>query len=317
MPYDTQATGTWRNGAFAAMPILKMQHGDEPDVAGSLPSDVGRQNELHSAEGRERVLSPPKHPVVFLHGVGALANVLNPAGFSPVVDALLRSGVEAAAPVAPPYATIEERAGIWLDQLLRIRDALGASRLNLIAFSGGGLDARFLIARLGGHQWVASLTTVATPHRGTSLASTFSRVDRVSGHLVSRFLSGNRVEPGEPGSSEPAASIGELAPDRLETTFNARTPDHPSVTYFSAAGTAGRGCSNPASLLLSVPNRLLYRHEGRNDGLVSVRSAQWGEFLGTVAADHAALFGISFGRKTFDAVGFYCTLVARLTERGF
>ncbi|WP_243663965.1 esterase/lipase family protein [Rhodothermus marinus] len=34
----------------------------------------------------------------------------------------------------------------------------------------GGLDARYLIARLDGYRHVASLITIATPHRGTALA---------------------------------------------------------------------------------------------------------------------------------------------------
>lgn len=46
----------------------------------------------------------------------------------------------------------------------------GRDRVNIIAHSMGGLDARRMIADLGMQDKVASLTTIGTPHRGTVLA---------------------------------------------------------------------------------------------------------------------------------------------------
>lgn len=46
----------------------------------------------------------------------------------------------------------------------------GASKVNVIAHSKGGLDTRYAISRLGMSQYVASLTTINTPHRGCEFA---------------------------------------------------------------------------------------------------------------------------------------------------
>lgn len=65
--------------------------------------------------------------------------------------------------------------------------------------------------------------------------------------------------------------------------FNQTTPDHPDVKYFSY------GASKPVDqmpYLLRLPHSYIEGREGRNDGLVSVTSANWGEYLGTIAADH-------------------------------
>src|SRR3954466_12517918 len=59
------------------------------------------------------------------------------------------------------------------DQKAQVTDILketGAAKGHIIAHSMGGLDARAMIARLGMADKVASLTTIGTPHHGTSFA---------------------------------------------------------------------------------------------------------------------------------------------------
>ena len=79
----------------------------------------------------------------------------------------------------------------------------------------------------------------------------------------------------------------------LTEMFNPRTPDDPRVRYFSVAGRTG-----PLNIWhpLWLPKLVLNGTDGEegNDGLVSVHSARWGEFLGTIeGADHWALRGAS------------------------
>jgi triacylglycerol lipase len=86
----------------------------------------------------------------------------------------------------------------------------------------------------------------------------------------------------------------------LTKIFNPRTPDDPRVRYFSLAGRTG-----PLNIWhpLWLPKVILDGADGRegNDGLVSVESARWGKFLGTLeGADHWALRGAS-GIELLDA----------------
>lgn len=89
----------------------------------------------------------------------------------------------------------------------------------------------------------------------------------------------------------------------LTSVFNPSTPDDPSVKYFSVAGRVnGVSVWHP----LWLPKMVLDRYEDRqrekghgapeqawgNDGLVTVESAKWGEFLGTLeGCDHWAIRG--------------------------
>jgi triacylglycerol lipase len=65
---------------------------------------------------------------------------------------------------------------------------------------------------------------------------------------------------------------------------------------------------------------LLTSLEGPNDGMISMASARWGEYLGTVHADHFAQTpDMTFVRpgEDFDALAFYCHLLEDLARRGF
>jgi len=94
------------------------------------------------------------------------------------------------------------------------------------------------------------------------------------------------------GTFDPPA-YANLTTTYLTEIFNPRTPDDPRVRYFSVAGrTGGLNIWHP----LWLPKLILDGTDDRegNDGLVSVQSARWGEFLGTIeGADHWTLRGAS------------------------
>jgi triacylglycerol lipase len=68
------------------------------------------------------------------------------------------------------YASVEKRAQQLQSQLFDIRERFNSDKLNIIAHSMGGLDARYAITHLKAHEVVASLTTIGTPHRGSPYA---------------------------------------------------------------------------------------------------------------------------------------------------
>ncbi|KAF8895207.1 Alpha/Beta hydrolase protein [Infundibulicybe gibba] len=104
-----------------------------------------------------------------------------------------------------------------------------------------------------------------------------------------------------------------LTSSYLNDVFNPATPDNPDVKYFSVAGRLG---SERISEKKRESLRALWEQEGQdtsdsvrplwanerewgNDGLVTVQSAQWGEFLGIMeGCDHWEMRGargIEFG----------------------
>jgi triacylglycerol lipase len=170
----------------------------------------------------------------------------------------------------------------------------------------GGLDARYLITHLGMADQVRSLTTVSTPHRGTYLADWFTANFR---QRIPLLLALEALGFNVDGFRDCRLAACE--------EFNAATPDMPGVKYFSYGGEVPATRVSPA---LRRSWNLLTPVEGPNDGLVSLASARWGEFLGTIHADHFAQTPDGLFLRPgedFDSLGFFSRLVEDLARRGF
>jgi len=221
----------------------------------------------------------PQYPIALVHGMGGDKPFLKYFRTIPEDFGIL--GIQFVVPQTYRYATLEKRAMVLkkeLDAYFLLNPHV--KKLNLIGHSMGGLDARYLISNLGGHEKIASLTTIGTPHWGSSycdwwVKNAFLRLN------VDKIL---QLFPWESGA------WNNLNTDYL-IEFNQVTHDHPSVAYYSIAG-------DPVEMsitnILYIPWRYILDVEGPNDGLVSVKSAKWGKFLGTVPLDHAQQIGWSF-----------------------
>lgn len=145
--------------------------------------------------------------------------------------------------------------------------------VHLIGHSMGGLDARFMVSRLGMEDRVQSLTTVGTPHRGSPFADWYVRR---FGRLVTPFFQ----------------ALGLSYQAFLDLTaavchrFNETVLDAPNVRYYSVAGVCEGQWVGPA---WRFPHGIVSRAEGPNDGVVSVASAAWGEHNDVWNGDHLNL----------------------------
>jgi triacylglycerol lipase len=254
-----------------------------------------------------RAARAPRHPVVFCHGMLAMSLLRRQIPehlnyFTPLGDFLSERGVHVLFPQVAPTSSAAARAEQLRDQIL----AWTREPVNLIAHSMGGLDARYLISHLGMADHVCSLTTVCTPHHGSAIADWFCAHFNEG---IPLLLTLKAVGLNLDGIRDCQRAVCK--------EFNARTPDVPGVRYFSYGGAVPQSRVSP---LLRRSWTLLTPVEGPNDGVVSVASAHWGEYLGTLAVDH---FGQTpdgrFVRaaENFDSLGFFSRLVEDLAWRGF
>jgi triacylglycerol lipase len=177
--------------------------------------------------------------------------------------------------------------------------ALPEPRVNLVAHSMGGLDARYAITHLGLADRVASLTTLGTPHYGTPLAG-------LSTHIL-----GDKLKLAVLRNVFDIDAFWDLTPEAM-AQFNRQTPDVDSVFY----GCVLASCRPPLMNPLLVPSYtyLRLRHGKKNDGLVPVSAQRWGTVLREIRADHWAQIGWSIG---FDARSLFLELMRELRARGF
>jgi triacylglycerol lipase len=291
--------------ADRAAVLRLVRPGDEPGVEAN-----GRERERRPAFGGLRPSRSgrvTRFPLVFCHGMLACSTIhmSRPDDhnyFSVLREFLRARGFRTLFPLVAPTGGIKTRAKEMREQIRRWTDG----PVNIIAHSMGGLDARYLITHLDMADRVRSLTTIGTPHRGTSLADWFIANYR---HRVPLLLAMEAFGINVDGFADcrPAAC----------RAFNANTPDVPGVSYFSYGGAVPQSHVSP---ILRRPWALLTPLEGANDGMVSVASACWGEYLGTIAADHFAQTpDAAFLRpgEDFDSLGFCLKLVEDLAYRGF
>ncbi|GAA5885020.1 hypothetical protein JCM16303_006521 [Sporobolomyces ruberrimus] len=296
---------------------------DEADKR-AVEEEAGENAEVFSIlKDRYRA---PKLPVVFCHGLFGFDHLnLVPTSVNPklqfsywvgVQEALEAMGVEVLIGRVPASASIEERAKVLS---VMIGERFPGRQVNLIGHSMGGLDGRFLISRLQPTNYtVRSLTTISTPHRGSSFAD-YLLEDVIGTSRVPTLLS--MLETlGLPGGGK---AFDDLTTAKM-ARFNEETPDNPNVRYFSYGAEFEPTWSN----VFRVPWGVVHEREGANDGLVSVDSAKWGEYQATLHnVNHLDLIGmvgkVRYGWAEwlgkpikFKPISFFCTLAEKLADEG-
>ena len=269
---------------------------------------------------RDDQLCRTKYPILLVHGVFFRdSHLLNYWGRIPAE--LEANGAEVFYGEQQSAASVEVSAKELAERIETLVQKTGCGKVNIIAHSKGGLDARYAISRLGSDKYVASLTTINTPHHGCLFAEYLlgnapeSFVKTVESIYNSAF---RRLGDPDPDF---LAAVRDLTNSRCEE-FNKTTPDMPGVVYRSVGSHAKSSKSGRFPLNLSYP--LVRKYDGDNDGLVALTSAPWGEEFtvlhpsGKRGITHADVIDLNRADiPGFDVREFYVQMVNGLKKRGF
>lgn len=206
-------------------------------------------------------------------------------------------------------------------RIKEIVDETGCGKVNIIAHSKGGLDSRAAITLYGAAPYVASLTTVNTPHRGCQFADYLlgKAPEGLKNAVASKYNAALR----KLGDKNPdfIAAVTDLTHDAAKT-FNERCPDVDGVYYQSIGSKSVRAASGRFPLNLSY--HLVNYFDGPNDGLVALPSMKWGADFTYVTPRKSR--GITHGDMIdlmrenidgFDVRETYVELVSGLKQKGF
>lgn len=196
----------------------------------------------------------------------------------------------------------------------------GCEKVNIIAHSKGGLDCRYAISELGLAPYVASLTTINTPHRGCVFAENL--LNAVPEGVKQGVAKAYNTVLRELGDESPdfLAAVGDLTAESC-----GRLNDHLSLPQGIFAQSIGSVMKKPMTgqFPLNLSYRYVKNFDGENDGLVGEISFAWGEKYTLLRTDsdrgisHADMIDLT--RKNipgFDVRSFYTGLVADLKSRG-
>ena len=218
-------------------------------------------------------------------------------------------------------AAVEDSGKELAARIRRIVEETGCGKVNIIAHSKGGLDRRAAITRQGMAPYVASLTTVNTPHRGCIFAEYL--LEKIPAAARQKIADTYNAALKRLGDERPdfLAAVTDLTASACEKR-NAVTPDAPGVFYQSVMSYCRRAQHGKFPLNMTYP--IVKHFDGLNDGLVAVDSARWGERF--TLLEPKGKRGISHGDVVdlnrenipgFDVREFYVSLAADLKRRGF
>ena len=268
----------------------------------------------------ENEVCKTKYPILLVHGVFFRDfRYLNYWGRIP--KELKRNGAAVYYGQQQSAASVEDSGRELAARIREILKETGCEKVNIIAHSKGGLDSRAAIAHAGCAPYVATLTTINTPHRGCIYAEyLLNKVPEAARQKVAAAYNATLKRLGDENPDFLAAVT-----DLTESACLARnetTPDMPGVLYESVMSYCRKARHGKFPLNATYP--VVKHFDGKNDGLVSVDSAKWGtrftllEPVGKRGISHGDV--VDLNRENipgFDVREFYVNLAADLKKRGY
>lgn len=273
---------------------------------------------LNEAREAEQVCHT-KYPILMVHGVFFRdSNYFNYWGRIPKElekngAVILYGNHQSAASVIDSGKELAER----IQEIIR---KTGCKKVNIIAHSKGGLDCRYAISELGMAPYVASLTTINTPHRGCEFADyLLSKVSKKKQLFLAKVYNSALKKFGDT-SPDFLAAVYDLTASSCKI-LNEKVPDMPEV-YYQSVGSKLNVASG-GRFPLNFSYQLVNYFDGDNDGLVGEKSFVWGsdfQFI-TVVGKRGVSHGdvIDLNRENFDGFDvreFYVQLVNKLKQKG-
>ena len=265
-----------------------------------------------------------KYPIMLIHGV-SFRDRKHIRYWGRIPASLEARGAKIYYGCQDGWGTIEYNGRVLKDNINKILDETGCEKINLIAHSKGGLDARCMISSYNMAEKTASLTTIGTPHRGSKTIDIACKFPKWLFRIAAFIINSLFKLLGDKKPDFYTAGKQFRTPDMM--AFNERNPDMPGVYYQSYAGVM----KNPFSdIILSIPYLIISRIEGENDGLVALSSAEWTNFSGVLQgttrrgishADEIDARRMNFTKKPSDTGisdirEFYISVVSGLKQRG-
>ncbi len=268
----------------------------------------------------ESEICKTKYPILLVHGVFFRDfRYLNYWGRIP--KELMRNGATVYYGQQQSAASVEDSGRELAERIRKIMEETGCEKVNIIAHSKGGLDSRAAISHFGMAPYVATLTTINTPHRGCIFAEyLFGKVPESVRQKLALAYNSTLKKLGDT-NPDFLAAVTDLTQSAC-LARNETTPDASEVVYESVMSYCKKAQNGKFPLNMTYP--IVKHFDGLNDGLVSVDSARWGDSF--TLLEPQGKRGISHGDvvdlnreniRGFDVREFYVKLVADLKRRGY
>jgi triacylglycerol lipase len=236
-----------------------------------------------------------KYPIVLAHGMAGFDELFGVYEYWFGIPAYMEAkGATVFVTEVSQFNSTEARGEQLLDQVEYIAAVTGKPKVNIIGHSHGGLDARYVAAVRPG--LVASVSTVATPHKGADLADFLvanvqggSFTQSVLGYFANSLGMVLGLLSGSQNPQDAIAALGSLT-SAGTATFNASYPQGVPTTscgegafttggvrYYSWSGTGI--LTNALDVSDAAMGLTSFFYDESNDGLVGRCSSHLGDVI--------------------------------------
>ncbi len=271
---------------------------------------------------KEKKICGTRYPILLVHGVffrdmklfnywGRVPSELEKNG------AVVKYGMHTSA------LAVKDSAEELAHRIKRIVKTTGCEKVNVIAHSKGGLDIKYAIAFCGMAEYVASVTTINTPHKGCAFADYL--LDKVPLETQKKIADAYNKSVNKLWFEDAdfMAAVKDLTAESREAAEKELQDTFFEGIYCQSIGSKLNKASG-GKFPLNFTYHLAGYLEGANDGLVSEKSFDWSENCAVL--ESSGKRGISHGDMIdlnreniggFDVREFYVQLVADLKNKGF
>jgi len=256
-----------------------------------------------------------RYPVVLVHGIARNERRRYMQPWGRISRVLRENGIEVYYGNTDAWGNIVSNAELLKNTIDSILETTGHKRVNIIAHSKGGIDARYLIWKYYYGDKVASLTTISTPHNGSEIADFFFNSEIIYTRPVRRQIQTfGRI-------------FGDVNPDIFSVNhnlttenmreFNSMVVKDRKVFYQSIYSIMYSPSDDP---VFSLSHAHIKKLSGENDGLVSANSANWGYMVMRLpySLSHEQIIDRG-GRRVhgMKVPNIYLEIVHQLSRNGF
>ncbi|GHV52109.1 hypothetical protein AGMMS49579_08860 [Spirochaetia bacterium] len=256
-----------------------------------------------------------KYPVILVHGLVGHNKEEDADNWGRIPEVLRRQGVDLYFGNTEGMGTYESNAAILKNRIEEVLLKTNKEKVNIISHSKGGLDSRYLIWRYDFGDKVASVTMISTPHHGWEFADFLYKESIAHPGLGKSTLKRYSRLYGKK-EQDVYDVIYQLTTESMRG-FNVIVQPDEKVFYQTYYSTMKNAFDD---FKYSYAFSYIKNISGKNDGLVSEKSVQWGtdcfEIEGGIS--HNEIVDVKKRKISgVDIPLIYINIVKKLSEKGF
>ena len=257
-----------------------------------------------------------KYPIILVHGI-ALKDFKFLKSFGEIDRILRIQGYTVYKAKIDGFGSILNNGMQLKEEILKILEVEGACKVNIIAHSKGGLDSKYMIENLGMEDYVASLTTLCTPHKGSPIATNILKLPKFLTKFIAFWINFWYKLFGDKNPDSYQACLDLKRINSIEEEII----NFSEKVYCQSYSTEMKKSKD--DFIMGIPLMFSRRFEKDyiSDGVVPIDSTIFGEYKGNAFSEsisHTEIVDFMVKKKKRDKIYmFYSALCEELVNMGF